>query len=229
MRRPASILSLNFSAVTLALAVMLNACSDSAFTGLDRAAGTDPEGAAALDQKADDDAAESKSDEKNSAGKKDSDKDKANEKKRSEKDAAPGEGSCSDKDGQAEKIHISESLGVHNLEKSAAIAMHVAGNQNQVNLNAKAGEAGIPSLCAKVTGNENKLTVNVSGKIQNLMLEVMGNSAYILVNVPAGASLGAIDLKTRGNEARVEIKGAGTFDCAAAQTDAKEGSFSCQK
>lgn len=230
----------NLASISILLAFVSfnNACSDASFDALTR--GQNPEGTATLgtgnNEEAGNDSKESG--EKNSADSKSSGKsDKAQNDEKGkgkgsdqDRDQSQGKsGLCDAKAEGAERIHISQAAGVHNMEKSAAFDLHVAGSENKVNIAAKAGEAGIPSVCAKITGNDNLLTLNISGKVGKLILDVAGNSAAIDVNVPEGASIDAIEIKTRGNEPQISIKGAGNYNCAAAQSDAKEGSLICQK
>lgn len=112
------------------------------------------------------------------------------------------------------KVHISGSDNVVTVDGEEAALLKVTGSENAVSMTIPA-ESALKSLCLDVSGNQNKVTVEIKSEVATLFVKARGNQANIEIITSDSGVLSQISLDRAGNDPKVVLKGEGALPCKA--------------
>ena len=119
----------------------------------------------------------------------------------------------------AKGIHLSKSLQQQTLEIGDSFAAKITGNQNTLtlNVNSNSENASISGICVFITGNMNRLVINSSVTIDSIYIKARGNQVKADMSISEGAAIGSILLDDRGNQPQITLSGPGNYPCPEAK------------
>lgn len=130
---------------------------------------------------------------------------------------------------KAEQIKVVGNKTSRKISANAALAVKVAGNQSHLELSiGSASSASIAGICLFVTGNQGRADVNLGTDVGRVVYVGRGNRSHGDLEVKDGATLWSLAGDLRGNQASLNVHGAGTFPCKTVRTGGNDASFTCE-
>lgn len=132
---------------------------------------------------------------------------------------------CASKLGiSSDRLHIAGSSKLESMSINKGLVAKVTGNQNRLNLNIS-GEGKIPGVCVFLAGNKNELHLKTQLSLANILLISRGNQSKAYIQVEKGSSVDSINWDARGNQASLSIQGEGDYPCP---VSGFQGQLSCE-
>ncbi len=125
-------------------------------------------------------------------------------------------------------LSVSSATQAVTISPDTVLAIHLSGNQNQIDLNLGAS-SGIAGVCLILTGNQSAAKISSASSFNKLVYVGRGNLSQGQIAMQDGASIASANIELSGKQAKLAVNGVADGSCSTAKMKGNSPELQCTK